>query len=420
MKRFFALVLALIMALSLVACGGKKEEAPAETPAAGTEQPAETPAEAPFKIGFYGALTGSNALAGECSTNAAKLYIKQLNERGGLNGRQVEFVAYDDTNTPEEAVKCATKMVEVEKCDAVIAGFFSSCIIASGGVLNDAGIPFFIGGLSPALTSQGWTYVARTALNTNNNIPQLPGILKELGLSKIAILQSQDEYGTSSGKNMRTYAEDAGVEVTTTENYVSGDTDFSGQVNKIVASAPDAVFLAAPAQECGILVKQLRQYGWTGLVFGSELLNTSAMEIAGEAADYMMFAYPYVVYNDTSLYDESANKAMYDFHKAYEAEYGKPCGSDCGYRAWDAMVLLEEAVKRAGSTDHDAIMEEIYKINDVASLSGKIMDFSKEQNGDCMYEFNYYVIVDGVPITLEQWRATDDFKTYAAQQGWAV
>ena len=48
------------------------------------------------------------------------------------------------------------------------------------------------------------------------------------------------------------------------------------------------------------------------------------------------------------------------------------------------------------------------------------MDFSKEQNGDCMYEFNYYVIVDGVPITLEQWRATDDFKAYAAQQGWAV
>ena len=134
----------------------------------------------------------------------------------------------------------------------------------------------------------------------------------------------------------------------------------------------------------------------------------------------MMFAYPYVVYNDISMYDESTNKAMYDFQMAYEAEYGKACGSDCGYRAWDAMVVLEEAVNRAGSTDPDAIMEQIYQINDVMSLSGKVMDFSREQNGDCMYEFNYYVIVDGEPITLEQWRETEDFTTYAAEQGWTV
>ena len=349
-----------------------------------------------------------------------QLYIKQLNERGGLNGRQVEFVSYDDANLPEEAVRCATRLAEVDECDAVFSGFYSSCILASGSVLNDAGIPFFVGGLSPTLTSQGWTYVARTSLNTNNNIPELPGILEELGLSKIAVLQSQDEYGTSSGNNMRTAAEEAGMEVTTTENYVSGDTDFSGQVNRIVATEPDAVFLAAPAQDCGVLVRQLRQYGWTGLVFGSELLNTSAMEIAGDAADHMMFAYPYVVYNDISMYDESTNKAMYDFQMAYEAEYGKACGSDCGYRAWDAMVVLEEAVNRAGSTDPDAIMEQIYQIDDVMSLSGKVMDFSREQNGDCMYEFNYYVIVDGEPITLEQWRETEDFTTYAAEQGWTV
>ena len=416
------------MLVVFAACGSTQTDQPQEPTTSGegtqpddTGDEGEEPATSgdTFKLGLYGALTGTNAAGGISYLEAAELYVEELNARGGLAGKQVEIISYDDANLPEEAVKCATKLVEVDQCDAVLAGFYSSCVIASGGVLDKAEVPFFVGGLSPSLTSQGWTYVVRTALNTNNNIPQLPNILKELGLTKIAIFQSQDDYGTTAGDNMRAAAESAGIEVTTSESYVSGDTDFSGQVNKIIGSDPDAIFLGAPGNDTGTLVKQMRQYGWDGLIFGSELINTAQLEIAGESADYMMFAYPYVLYDNIEDY-EGVNEEMYEFQHKFYDKYGYTPSTDTAYRAWDALVLLEKAVNETGSTDGKDIIDAIYGMSDVKSLSGYDMDFTKTKDGDCMFEFSYYVYVDGKPITMDQWRETDDFAAYAESQGWEV
>ena len=127
MRRGFALAMASAMVL-LTACGGSQgasgSAAPADTQAGkDTGAAADTTAAAAsgdvIKIGCPQPLTGTNALVGDTTVKAAQLAVKQINEQGGLLGRQVELVVYDDQASPEEAVKIATKLIEVDKVDVV-------------------------------------------------------------------------------------------------------------------------------------------------------------------------------------------------------------------------------------------------------------------------------------------------------------
>ena len=138
MRRGFALALASAMVL-LTACGGSQgasgSAAPADTqatqaPEAGKDSAAAADTAAAsgdvIKIGCPQPLTGTNALVGDTTVKAAQLAVKQINEQGGLLGRQVELVVYDDQASPEEAVKIATKLIEVDKVDVVCGSLISS------------------------------------------------------------------------------------------------------------------------------------------------------------------------------------------------------------------------------------------------------------------------------------------------------
>ena len=184
MKKILALVLAAVMALSLTACQAASADAAAAAapaaaeaaapaaaeaaPAAKAEAAAPAAAEAApaaaeaapaagetFKIGWYSPLSGANATQGTAAHNSVELYIKELNERGGLLGMPVELVDYDDASDTEEAVKIATKLVEVDKVDFVISSIISNCVLASGQIFEDAHIPFFGMGFSPTFMQQG-------------------------------------------------------------------------------------------------------------------------------------------------------------------------------------------------------------------------------------------------------------------------
>ena len=111
MKRITAILLAIVMIFSLAACGNEKSG----------EETKES-----YKIGWFSPLTGTAATQGNAAHDAAQLYVKELNERGGLLGLPVELVVYDDVADTEQAVKIATKLVEVDQVDFVISSIISN------------------------------------------------------------------------------------------------------------------------------------------------------------------------------------------------------------------------------------------------------------------------------------------------------
>lgn len=419
MKRSLSLLMALAMLFALAACGSTPaaDKTPSSTSGdSGNsgDSGAAASSDDVIVLGCYQPLTGNNAIQGGGAKNSVDLYVKELNARGGLLGKQVKVVHYDDASNPEAAVRIVTKLLEVDQIDLCIGSIISSCLLASGEALNANKIPTFGLGLSPTWMANDWEYFFRPALNTAYSIPALTETMDTLGFDSVAIFEGQDDYGVAAGQSMRTACAEAGKTVTTTENYVTGDTDFSGQIAKIIASNPDCVFMGVLSGDAGNIIKRFRQFGYNGVIFYSETLTQDVIDIAGDAINHVIFKYPYITYQNA---EDCTDPFMKEFLEKYEAEYGFLPEGDATYRGWDGMIALEAAVNAAGSIDGEAVKNACLGLSNLRGLAGTF-DFTREGNGECLYDFASWVVVNGASMNLDDWYGSDDYNAFAAEMGW--
>jgi branched-chain amino acid transport system substrate-binding protein len=245
---------------------------------------------------------------------------------------------------------------------------------------------------------QNWEYVFRASNNSNLVAPVIAETIKNLGMTKVAVFESLDDSGKSGGAAFREVCKRTGITVTTVENFIEGDTDLSGQVARIINSGAETVFPSTFGSAQALIAKQLRQFGFEGLVFNREVVHLEQIGIAGTAADYYIFAYPYVTY--TSL-DDIEDPIMKDFQQKFYNEYGKLVVNDCGYRAWDSIMVLWEAVKRAGSTDSEKIKDALNKISGFKCLGGTLDFTSGDREG--LKTFRKFIILNGKYSDLDAW-----------------
>lgn len=422
-KKFGAGLLAVIMAFSLVACGNStttesntkketestssdtKEEAESATESNNEEAADSTQEE--FLLGSPQPLTGVNAQAAQATLNGIQLAVDEVNANGGINGRQIKLVTYDDQGSPEEAVKIANKMIDIDKVDGVIGPLLSTCQMAQGALLNDAQIPTIGIGLSPSFMENGWEYVVRSSLNSNYVMKILASNMIDLEITSLAIFSGQDDSSKAAATAMKEEAEAVGITVTTTETYVDGDTDFSGQAAKIINTNPDAVFAASYANVQPIIAKQLRQFGFEGLCFNKELFQADSLEVAGEAANNWIFSYPYISY---SSIDDCDIPNMKEFITNYQDKFGALPSHEGAMRGYDAVMVLVEGARIADSTEAAAIMEGINQISGFEGLGGTF-DYTAG-DGEGLRTCNSYIIVDEKYVLLENWVAEGGFEAF--------
>lgn len=422
MKKLLAIVLVLCMAVGLAACAAtagsdnqsNNQNAQQSTNDSTGNNDSTTVVETgdTYIIGCPQPLTGTNAQPGECALNAAKLAAKQFNENGGINGKKVEVLSYDDQGLPEEAVKLATRMVQADGVQAIIGSCISSCVLSSGKIYNDAKIPTLGTGTSPTWMTEGWEYVFRACQNNDFALPLVVNKLKELGVTKTAIFAGQDDAAVAGANTFTDLCKEAGIEITTSESYAEGNTDFSGQVAKIINSNPQVVFISTFGPTQPLIAKQLRQFGYNGLCFTKDLYQVDALNVAGAASNGIAFAYPYLTYSSA---DECDDPFIKDFLTAYEAEYGTVPVSDCAYRAYDSMLVLKAACEAAGSTDGEAVAKAIADLSGVQTLAGQ-QDFTKG-DGEGLHEFNIFVIDNEKYMTWDKWEGTDGYNTVMEESG---
>ncbi|MFV0411671.1 MAG: ABC transporter substrate-binding protein [Oscillospiraceae bacterium] len=395
LKKVSALLLVAVLGVSLAACGGSASSGAA---ASGSTSGAASATGEEFVIGNPQPLTGVNAQVGDAANKAAALAVKYINENGGFNGVPVRLINYDDQGSPEEAVKLATKMIQVDKVDAVLGSLTSTCMLAAGKYYNDAKLVTFGTGNSPTWMEQGWDYVFRACLNTALSMPFLGDKMVEMGITSVAVFQGLDDAAKTSAETFIKVCEERGIEVLTTESYTDGDTDYSGQVAKIISKNPDVVFCSTNGPTMAIFAKQLRQLGYNGLAFNREGLTADAISVAGSAADNWVFVYPYVTYNTP---DEATDPDMKEFLQLFYDEYGEMPYHDCAYRSWDAMMVMAEAARIAGSNDSEAMRDAVSQIKDFKVLGG-VLDFT-DGTGEGLHTLNTYIVLDGKYSDFDTW-----------------
>lgn len=385
-----AMISLVVMGLTLSMVGGATMTAAAE--------------EEVYKIGMYQVMSGANAIYGEEAQNALDMMVEKINAEGGLNGMKVETVTYDDQGSPEEAVKAVTKLIDVDNIDACISSCVSSCILATAGRLNDKQILTFGTGLSPTYMTQGWEYVYRACVNSDYVAPVTINLAKEIGVESVAIFRGQDESAIATAKTFSALCEENELTITTEEAYNEGDSDFSGQITKIMNADPDAVFISTIGATYGIFIKQLRQYGYEGIILNKEALPTDAVQVAGDAADYVVFAAPYLTY---SSIDECEKENLKMFLQEYNDRYGNLPATDCAYRVYDSLLTLFTAAENAGSNEPDDIKAAIDQISDLEGLGGTL-NFTDGSN-EGLRNFDGYIRIDGANVLLDNWMAGEGF-----------
>ncbi len=166
-----------------------------------------------IKIGFIGPLTGPNAQSGQAALNGATIAMEELNEAGGLLGKQIEIIPYDDKSSPEESVKSTTRLIEVDNVVGIMGSLHSGNVLAAGPVAEEYKIPVISGGTSPTWLEQGWLYHFRALGNSNLAMTQLTAYCNQEGWKKIAMIHSNDEYGNNGADEFNENAAEKGLEI---------------------------------------------------------------------------------------------------------------------------------------------------------------------------------------------------------------
>lgn len=409
MKKLLALVLMLVLAFSLVACGesGNTEPAPSgdgadTTPAASGET---------FKIGMGTTLGANAAIYGQEAVNGALLAIEYVNANGGFNGVPAELVYYD-ASTAEDAVKVAQKLIQDDKVNATIESNGSSMAMAAAPYFEEAGILCLPMGNSPAFTQQGWKYVYHAVMNNSFTAEVVEDLVKDLGVKKIAIVKSDDDNGLNAAAVFKAAAEADGIEILVEETITSSDTDFSGQCAKVVAAEPETVFMSISGDGNGTFIKQLRGFGYDGLVFSKESMTSSMIDVAGEDnAKYVVFSNPYVTYADI---EDCDIPNVRDFLDRYVATYGGLNQTEICYRSYDIVMAIWEASKIAGSNDSDALAAAMDQVK--FDALGGTADFTSGDH-EAFHTFNSFIEINRKNLLYSNWLTSGGYDDYKAETG---
>lgn len=409
MKKLFALLLSLVMLLSLVACGGTstaRTEEPSDDPK--TEEPApSTDSSGNIKVGVYSSMTGSNAGSGLCTIEGAQMAAEEINAAGGIDGRMLELIIYDDAGTSEGATKAATRLIEEDGVQAIVATFQSAPIAACAPLTESAKVLHVGSGTGATWTNCGLDYTYRANVNAGLFISSMIDALLDMDMKSIALISVESDYGQSGRADVIAQAEAAGIEVKVDLTYQSADTDFTGIINKALAADADTFVLYGLGNEVAMIIKQLRQSGYEDVIFTTEGgANAEIFSVGGPAANGLIFTNAYFV---PETPEGGTTPLMQDILNRYLDKYGKMPYSDCLYRGYDSMMLIAEAMKNCDNVDSgESIKEAFVALKGIELLCGTY-DFTGA-TGDGIAAANKYMIMDNAIKTydkavLEDWRS---------------
>lgn len=353
-KVLTALVLGTVLAGLAAGCGGEKK--------------ADT-----IKVGANLEMTGGSASYGISSKNAIELAFKEINEKGGINGKQLELVVADNKSEAAEATNAMQKLVSQDNVVAVIGPNLSSSVIAASAINNSAKVL----DIAPMATNPYVTVDQASGKTKDFNyrtcfIDPFQGTVMakfataELGVGNAAILiDNSSDYAKGLAQFFKENFVKEGGAVTAEESYLQKDTDFKATLTKIKSTNPDFLYVPGYYQEVGLIVKQARELGMNMPIAGGDGWDSAKMpEIAGAAA-----------LNNTyfsSLYSpEDSSDINKNFVAAYEKAYGQKPDVFAAL-SYDSALLVAEAIKNAGSTEPAKISEAMAKINGFSGVSGSV------------------------------------------------
>ena len=318
------------------------------------------PASAQVKIGAVLSVSGPASFLGDPEKKTLDIYVEDINAKGGINGQKLQLIVYDDGGDANAARTFATRLVEEDKVVAMVGGTTTGTTMAMMPVFEDAQIPFIslAGAIEIIQPVRKWVF--KTPHTDRMACEKIFGDLKRRNLTTVALISGTDAFGKSMGDQCTAVAPHAGITIATRENYGPGDSDMTPQLTKIKAAAGvQAVVNTGFGQGPAIVTRNYRQLDIPYPFYQSHgVASKQFIDLAGPAANGVRLPAAALLVAEKLPDSDKQKPVVVAYKKTFEAKTGQPV-STFGGHAYDGLMILTEAAKRAGSFDKAKVRDEI-------------------------------------------------------------
>lgn len=369
LKKFGSLLVASSLLAGVLAGCGAGDDTGSDNSSSGSDTTSSVGDT--IKIGANLELSGNVASYGSSIGLGADLAVKEINDAGGIDGKKIELIKVDNKSENAEATAAALKLATQDKVVAMMSPATSGNTIATVEIANQNKIPL----IGAAATAPGVTVKEDGSLNEyafrTCFIDPFQGIVaanfatNELDAKNVAIFaDNASDYAKGLAKSFKETIAKNGGNVIKEEAYVAKDADFRTQLTSIKATNPDFIFIPGYYEEVGLIVKQARELGITVPLMGADGWDSPTLvELAGADALNNTF-----ITNHYSA--EDPDQKIQDFVKAFKAANNDKAPDAFNALGYDTVYYIVDAIKRAGSTDGEAIKNALAETENLSLVTG--------------------------------------------------
>lgn len=312
----------------------------------------------PIRVGVITSLSGSFATFGAMEVAGYKVAAAEVNEKGGIDGRKLELLIEDDASNQNAGLAAAEKLVN-QGVPLIIGAFASSITKPLGGYLTRVKVPLLnADSADTSITKPGTPYIFRSGQTTDTYADASFDLLKTFpNLKTVALLVSNDALGRSTATSVKDKCKALGLQLVGDQAYDRGLTDFRPTLNNFKSANPDVVALSSYEEDAATLLRQAKEVNLSPKVFIAVGATGYALPQfisgAGDAAEYVFSAAPWR--------PEARFPGAQDLYKRLVKVLGGEPSHHAG-KAYGAMLAAAEALRKAKSTDREAVRKALKEV----------------------------------------------------------
>lgn len=350
----------------------------------------------PIKIGSVLSVTGPAAFLGDPELKTLQMYVEDINKQGGVLGRPLQLVHYDDGSDANKANAFAKRLIDDDKVDLLIGGTTTGSTMSMAPLVDKAGLPFISLAGAVVIVEPVKKWVFKTPHTDRMAAEKVFEDMKKRGISKVALLSETSGFGASGKKETEAVAGKYGITLVANETYGPKDTDMSPQLTKIKnAAGAQAVFVFGLGQGPAIVTKNYRQLGVTlPLYHAHGVASEEFIKLAGPAAEGVRLPAAALLVADKLAAGDSQKPVVTAYGRAFSEKW-KTGVSTFGGHAYDGLMIAIDAIKRAGGTDKAKLRDAIEATKDYIGTGGKVTMSATDHMGLDLTAFRMLEIKNG-------------------------
>ena len=335
-----------------------------------------------IRIGGLFAVTGPASFLGEPEKKTLEMLVTEANAKGGIGGMKVEAIIYDTQGDATKAVQLATKLIRNDKVSVIVGPSTTGESMAVIPVVEKEQIPLISCAAGIKITEPVKRWVFKTPANDHVAAEKILNHAAKNKVKNIALLTVTDGFGSSGREQIKALAAKKGFNIVADEVYGPKDTDMTAQLTKIRGIKPDAIICWGTNPGPAVVTKNIKQLGIKIPLYMSHgVASKKYIELAGaDAAEGVMLPAGKLAIFDMLPKNDPQQKLLSTYNTLYKNAHGVEASTFGGY-AYDAFLLIENAVKQTGSAAPASIRNGIEQAKRLVSVSGIFNMSPKDHNG---------------------------------------